>query len=110
MLLTLPDQSPSGEGAYPTRTGRAPQGYLLVLLKKPPCLLGLAYLALLVPVLVAPPLRGTYVKTDGLGQPAAPARTAVRAVLRGGAGHPGAPHAQPSRRRRRSRARQGRPG
>lgn len=59
------------------------QGYLLVLLGGPPSLLGLAYLALLIAIFVAPPPRGAYLELDDMGRPVAASRSAVSAIFHG---------------------------
>lgn len=59
------------------------QGYLLVLLFATPSLKGLAYMALLIVVFVAPPLRGTYQEFDDMGRTVASAHSVVHAVFHG---------------------------
>lgn len=57
------------------------QGYLLVLASGQPTLLGLAYLALLLALFVAPPLRGTYRALDNMGRSVDACDSAVSGIL-----------------------------
>ena len=59
------------------------QGYLLVLLAATPSLKGLAYMALLIAVFVAPPLRGSYRELGNMGRTMASPRSVVHAVFHG---------------------------
>ena len=59
------------------------QSYLLVLLFATPSLKGLAYLALLIAVFMAPPLRGTYQEFDDMGRTVVSAHSIVHAVFHG---------------------------
>ena len=59
------------------------QGYVLVLLFATPTLKGLAYMALLIVVFVAPPLRGTYQEFDDMGRTVASPLSIVHAVFHG---------------------------
>ena len=60
------------------------QGYLFLLLSREASLLGLGYLALLIAILVSPPLRGRYVERDDMGRPVTGAASAVTQIYRHG--------------------------